>query len=54
MTRSVCFTELLTAADPDLVRMFYKVKSDPKEDFILRINRIKISTEERDALENSI
>jgi hypothetical protein len=33
------FRELLTASDTDLVRIFYKVKTDPDADFIVRINR---------------
>ncbi|MEX2525691.1 MAG: hypothetical protein WD750_12095 [Gammaproteobacteria bacterium] len=33
------FTELLTASDADLVKIFYKIKTDPKEDFIVRINK---------------
>lgn len=34
------FTELLTASDADLVKIFYKVKSDPNADFIVRINKV--------------
>lgn len=34
------FTEVLTAADADLVKMFYQIESDPNEDFILRINKV--------------
>jgi hypothetical protein len=34
------FTELLTASDADLVKIFYKVKSDPNDDFIVRINKV--------------
>ena len=34
------FTEVLTASDADLVKMFYKIESDPNEDFIIRINKI--------------
>jgi len=34
------FTELLTAADAELVNFFYKVKSDPSVDFIKNINNI--------------
>jgi hypothetical protein len=34
------FTELLTASDADLVKIFYKVKSDPSVDFIKNINNI--------------
>ena len=33
------FRELLTAPDTDLVRIFYKVKTDPQADFIVRINK---------------
>lgn len=33
------FTELLTASDADLVKIFYKIKAEPKEDFIVRINK---------------
>ena len=33
------FTELLTASDAELVKIFYKVKSDPADDFIIRINK---------------
>jgi hypothetical protein len=33
------FREVLTASDTDLVRIFYKVKTDPSADFIVRINR---------------
>jgi hypothetical protein len=36
----VSFTELLTAADADLVKIFYKIKSNPAEDFIIRINKV--------------
>lgn len=34
------FTELLTASDADLVKIFYKVKVEPADDFIKRINKI--------------
>ena len=34
------FTELLTASDEDLVKIFYKVKSNPSDDFIVRINKV--------------
>ncbi len=34
------FTELLTASDAELVKIFYKVKSDPSVDFIKNINNI--------------
>ncbi len=40
MTQAVSFTDLLTASDSDLVRYFYKIKSDPKDDFIIRINKV--------------
>lgn len=40
MTQTVSFIELLTASDSDLVRYFYKIKSDPKDDFIIRINKV--------------
>lgn len=36
----VSFTELLTASDEDLVKLFYKVKSNPTDDFIVRINKV--------------
>ena len=39
------FTELLTASDADLVKIFYKVSSDPDEDFILRINKVAAQLE---------
>lgn len=34
------FTDILTASDAELVKIFYKVKSDPKDDFIVRINKV--------------
>ena len=34
------FTELLTASDEDLVKIFYKIKSSPTDDFIVRINKV--------------
>ncbi|MDX1519019.1 MAG: hypothetical protein R3318_02770 [Gammaproteobacteria bacterium] len=34
------FTEILTASDAELVKIFYKIKSDPKDDFIVRINKV--------------
>lgn len=37
---AVTFTELLTASDADLVKTFYKVKTDPNADFIVRINKV--------------
>ncbi|MFQ5661237.1 MAG: hypothetical protein ACE5GZ_12500 [Gammaproteobacteria bacterium] len=36
----VSFTELLTASDAELVKIFYKVKSNPNDDFIIRINKV--------------
>ncbi len=36
----ISFTELLTASDSDLVKIFYKVKVEPTDDFIKRINKI--------------
>jgi hypothetical protein len=36
----ISFTELLTASDADLVKLFYKISSNPSEDFIVRINKI--------------
>jgi len=35
----ISFTELLTASDADLVKIFYKFKADPADDFIKRINK---------------
>lgn len=40
MSQHVSFCELLTASDSDLVRFFYKIKSDPRDDFIIRINKV--------------
>jgi len=34
------FTELLTASDADLVKIFYKIKTEPRDDFIVRINKV--------------
>lgn len=34
------FTELLTASDADLVKIFYRIKTEPKDDFIVRINKV--------------
>ena len=36
----ISFTELLTAADEDLVKIFYKISANSSEDFIIRINKI--------------
>ena len=36
----ISFTDLLTANDANLVKIFYKVKSDPSVDFIKNINSI--------------
>ena len=33
------FTELLAASDADLVRIFYKIKVDENDDFIIKINK---------------
>lgn len=41
----ISFTELLTANDADLVKAFYKVKSDPSVDFIKNINSIATQLE---------
>ena len=41
----ISFTELLTASDADLVKTFYKVKSDPSVDFIKNINSIAAQLE---------
>lgn len=37
---ALTFTELLTASDADLVKTLYKVKTDPNDDFIVRINKV--------------
>jgi len=39
------FTELLTASDADLVKTFYKINSDPNDDFIVRINKVAAQLE---------
>jgi len=41
----ISFTELLTASDAELVKIFYKVKSDPSIDFIKNINSIATQLE---------
>jgi len=41
----ISFTELLTASDAELVKIFYKVKSDPSVDFIKNINSIATQLE---------
>ena len=41
----ISFTELLTASDADLVKIFYKIKANPTEDFIVRINKVAASME---------
>ena len=41
----ISFTELLTATDADLVKIFYKVKSDTSVDFIKNINSIATQLE---------
>jgi hypothetical protein len=35
----ISFTQLLTASDAELLQLFYKVKVEPGEDFIKRINK---------------
>ncbi len=42
----ISFTELLTASDAELVKIFYKVKSDPSQDFIKNINGIAAQLEQ--------
>ena len=39
------FTELLTASDAELVKIFYKIKSDPSQDFIKNINSVAAQLE---------
>ena len=41
----ISFTELLTASDADLVKIFYKTQSNPAEDFIIRINKVAAQLE---------
>lgn len=41
----VSFTELLTASDADLVRIFHKVTTDETADFIVRINKVAAQLE---------
>ena len=41
----ISFTELLTASDAELVKIFYKVKSDPTVDFIKNINSVATQLE---------
>ena len=41
----ISFTELLTASDAELVKTFYKVNSDPSQDFIKNINSIAAQLE---------
>ena len=41
----ISFTELLTTSDTELVKTFYKVKSDPSIDFIQNINSIATQLE---------
>lgn len=36
----ISFTDLLTASDSELVKIFYKIQSDPSLDFIKNINNI--------------
>lgn len=42
----ISFTELLTASDAELVKIFYKVKSNPSLDFIKNINGIAAQLEQ--------
>ena len=37
---TISFTELLTASDADLVKIFYKINTEQNEDFIIRINKV--------------
>lgn len=39
------FTELLTASDAELVKIFYKIKSEPSQDFIKNINSVAAQLE---------
>ncbi len=41
----ISFTELLTASDTELVKIFYKVNSDPSQDFIKNINSVAAQLE---------
>ncbi|MFT5132964.1 MAG: hypothetical protein ACI9SC_001433 [Gammaproteobacteria bacterium] len=41
----ISFTEILTASDADLVKIFYKINPDPNDDFIIRINKIATQLE---------
>jgi len=41
----ISFTELLTASDEELVKIFYQIKSDPSVDFIKNINSIATQLE---------
>lgn len=34
------FTEVLTASDAELVKIFYRIEPNPDDDFIIRINKI--------------
>lgn len=34
------FTEVLTASDAELVKLFYKIEANEEDDFIIRINKI--------------
>ena len=39
------FTEVLTASDAELVKIFYKIEPNPDDDFIIRINKIAAQLE---------
>ena len=41
----ISFTELLIASDAELVKIFYKVNSDPSQDFIKNINSVAAQLE---------
>lgn len=41
----ISFTELLTASDAELVKIFYKIKADENADFIVRINKVAAQLE---------
>lgn len=42
---TVTFTELLTASDADLVKIFYKISTEQNDDFIIKINKIATQLE---------
>ena len=41
----ISFTEMLTASDAELVKIFYKIEPNPDDDFIIRINKIAAELE---------